>query len=105
MNTATLSRWMAPAALILTGKVDSFAGTFPGTVGPDLTFGGASDAYVAKVNVTGTGLDYCGYIGGTSNEYGFAIDVDGSGNALRCRPRASYQTSGFPVIRRTRPDV
>jgi len=64
----------------LTGKADSMD-TFPVTVGPDLTFGGASDAFVAKVSAAGDALVYCGYIGGTSNEYGQAIDVDGAGNA------------------------
>ena len=38
--------------------------TFPVTVGPDLTYNGNLDAFVAKVKADGTGLDYCGYIGG-----------------------------------------
>ncbi len=47
---------------------DSTETTFPVTVGPDLTFNGISDgwdAFVAKVNAAGTGLVYCGYIGGS----------------------------------------
>jgi len=34
------------------------------TVGPDLTFNGERDVFVAKVTTLGTALDYCGYIGG-----------------------------------------
>ena len=54
---------------------------FPVTVGPDLTPNGGEDAFVAKVNASGTGFDYCGYIGGISVEKGYAVAVDGSGNA------------------------
>ena len=40
-------------------------GAFPVSAGPDLTFnGGSVDAFVAKVNPSGTELEYCGYIGG-----------------------------------------
>ena len=49
----------------VTGFTDSTEASFPVTVGPDLTFnGGSFDAFVAKVNATGTGLAYAGYIGG-----------------------------------------
>ncbi len=41
--------------------------TFPVTVGPDLTYGGDYDAFVAKVNAAGTALVYCGYIGGSGD--------------------------------------
>jgi len=80
----------------VTGKVDSFADTFPVTVGPDLTFGGGSDAFVAKVSASGTGLVYCGYIGGSNNDYGEGIAVDGSGNAYVAGRTYSTQSS-FPV--------
>ena len=38
--------------------------SFPATVGPDLTFNGGYDAFVAKVRADGTALVYLGYIGG-----------------------------------------
>jgi hypothetical protein len=38
---------------------------FPTRVGPDTTHNGGPDVFVAKVNAAGTGLDYCGYVGGT----------------------------------------
>ncbi len=49
--------------------------------GPDLTYNGDRDAFVAKVNASGTALVYCGYIGGSGTDYGYGIAVDGSGNA------------------------
>ncbi len=57
--------------------------TFPGTtVGPDSTYnGGFNDAFVAKINFSGIGLDYAGYIGGSLQDWGFGIAVDASGNA------------------------
>jgi hypothetical protein len=45
------------------------------------TNGGGSDVFVTKLNETGTDLVYSTYIGGSSGEVGYAIAVDGSGNA------------------------
>jgi hypothetical protein len=71
-------------------------GTFPVTVGPDLTPNGVFDAFVAKVNPSGTGLDYCGYIGGANEDIGMGIAVDGSGNAYISGYTHSAESS-FPV--------
>ncbi|HVP90035.1 MAG TPA: SBBP repeat-containing protein [Terriglobales bacterium] len=66
----------------VTGYTDSFPTEhFPVTVGPSLTYGGARDAFVAKVNAAGTALVYCGYIGGTDADVGNGIAVDPSGEA------------------------
>ena len=48
------------------GDTASTEATFPVTGGPDLTHNGGIDAFVAKVNSTGTALTYCGYIGGSA---------------------------------------
>jgi hypothetical protein len=45
------------------------------------TFGGGLDAYVAKINPTGSALVYSSYLGGSSNDAGKAIAVDAAGNA------------------------
>ena len=47
----------------VTGSTASTEATFPVTIGPDLTHNGDYDAFVAKVNSSGTALVYCGYIG------------------------------------------
>ncbi len=65
----------------VTGHTNSTEATFPGTVGPDLTYDGGVDAFVAKVNAGGTALVYAGYIGGSGHDVGVGIAVDGSGNA------------------------
>jgi hypothetical protein len=45
------------------------------------TNGGGRDVFVTKLNATGTALVYSTYIGGSDWDYGYAIAVDGSGNA------------------------
>jgi hypothetical protein len=40
------------------------------------------DAFVTKLNSTGTALVYSTYLGGTGKDYGYGIAVDGSGDAF-----------------------
>jgi hypothetical protein len=55
---------------------------FPPTAGAfDTSFNGGQDVFVTKLNPAGTTVLYSTYIGGSSNEQGLAITVDGSGNA------------------------
>jgi hypothetical protein len=66
----------------VTGDTDSSQATFPVMAGPDLTYnGGSTDAFVAKVNPAGAALLYCGDIGGSGNDYGYGIALDGAGSA------------------------
>ncbi|MCX6581461.1 MAG: SBBP repeat-containing protein [Candidatus Aminicenantes bacterium] len=82
----------------VTGDTETFGSSFPVTVGPDLTYNnGSHDAFVAKVKADGTGLVYCGYIGGSMWDMGCGIAVDGSGCAYVTGYTASTQTT-FPVI-------
>jgi len=88
----------------LTGTTQSDESTFPVLVGPDLTFNGGGgffgtpiDAFVAKVKADGSGLSYCGYIGGAGDERGFGIAVDSAGNAYVTGQTNSDQTT-FPVV-------
>src|SRR5438445_4746600 len=76
------------------GQTQSSETTFPVAIGPDLTYNGGFDAFVAKVNVGGTALDYAGYIGGEANDLGFGVAVDASGNAYVTGSTAS---SAFPA--------
>jgi hypothetical protein len=45
------------------------------------TNGGGWDVFVTKLNATGTALVYSTYIGGSGDDVGYAIAVDGSGYA------------------------
>jgi hypothetical protein len=86
----------------VTGITSSTETTFPVTVGPDLTYNGgpmtsAWDGFVAKVASDGSGLVYCGYIGGAEQDYGTSIAVDAAGNAYVTGYTNSTQTS-FPVM-------
>jgi hypothetical protein len=86
------------ASAYVTGFTFSGQATFPVTVGPDLTGnGGANDAFVAKVNALGASLDYCGYIGGSDADHGYAIAVDVAGNAYVTGATWSTEAT-FPVL-------
>lgn len=86
----------------VTGYTFSDETTFPVLQGPDLTFNGSRDVFLAKVNPAGTALEYCGYIGGRSEENGLCVSVDSSGRAYVGGTTFSAETS-FPVMRG--PDV
>ena len=81
----------------VTGYTASMEGSFPVVTGPDLYFAGDFDAFVAKVNAEGTGLDYCGYIGGAARDSGYGIAVDHSGCAYVTGYTNSTETT-FPVV-------
>ena len=81
----------------LSGYTRSDQSSFPvGPVGPDLTFNGGKDAFVAKVNLAGTGFDYCGYIGGSDDEYAHGMAVDSTGHAYLTGSTKSSNAT-FPV--------
>jgi Beta-propeller repeat len=64
----------------VTGQTASL--NFPTTASTaQTTFGGGQDAFVTKLNETGSALIYSTYLGGLNVEAGQAIDVDADGNA------------------------
>jgi hypothetical protein len=78
------------------GETASDQSSFPVVTGPDLTYnGGPFDAFVAKLNSTGTALEYCGYVGGKDTDRGYGIALDAAGNAYICGATASTQAT-FP---------
>ena len=82
----------------IAGYTVSSPATFPVTVGPSLVLsGGWDDAFVCKVNATGTALTYCGYIGGTQQDIANGVAVDAAGNAYVVGDTASTEGQGFPV--------
>ena len=58
------------------------------------TFGGNYDAFVTKLNSTGSGLVYSTYIGGGGSEYGRGIAIDGSWNAY---VTGNTQSTDYPI--------
>jgi RTX calcium-binding nonapeptide repeat (4 copies)/Beta-propeller repeat len=79
------------------GETNSSATTFPVAAGPDLSENGSEDAFVAKVNPSGTGLVYAGFIGGTLGDIGFGVAADAAGNAY-VTGRTNSDESSFPVV-------
>ena len=61
------------------------------------------DAFVSKLNPTGTALVYSTFLGGTNSEWGRDIAVDTAGNAY---VTGKTMSSNFPTTaRRVRPDA
>ncbi len=78
----------------VTGKTNDGTTDFPTTSGAyDESHNGFYDVFVSKLNSTGSNITYSTFIGGSGTDVGYAIAVDGSGNA--------YVTgecdSGFPA--------
>ena len=89
------------AGIIVDGSGNAYtSGTtrsanFPATSGAyDENHNGADDAFVCKVNSSGSALIYSTFLGGSGYEEGHGISVDGSGNAYI----AGYTSSSdFPT--------
>jgi hypothetical protein len=72
----------------------TYSTDFPVTSGSiQTTFGGGSDAFVAKLNPGGTALAYSTYLGGSSYDLGYDIAVDSSGNAY---VSGATESANFP---------
>ena len=56
--------------------------------------GGGRDAFVAKLNPTGTGLVYSTYLGGSGSDSGNGIAIDASGTYVT----GSTTSNNFPVV-------
>src|SRR5438552_3467713 len=70
----------AAGSAYVTGQTTST--DFPTTIGAfQTTKGGSYNAFVTKLNPTGSALVYSTYLGGSGGERGFGIAVDAAGNA------------------------
>ncbi len=58
-------------------RVNQISGACNGSCGSGANY----DIFVAKINAAGTALIYSSYLGGSANDWGRGITVDGSGNA------------------------
>jgi len=81
------------------GLTESTETTFPIVFGPDISYNGITDGFIARVNVAGTHLDYCGYIGGEHFDYIYGIAVDNLGAVYVGGFTASdHLDDAFPVV-------
>jgi hypothetical protein len=77
----------------VTGVTNS--ANFPVTAGTvQTTYDGDQDAFVAKINPTGSALVYSTFLGGTSFDWGSGIALDTSGNAYIAGYTSSFD---FPI--------
>jgi RHS repeat-associated protein len=73
----------------------SLSSNFPVPGGFDTTFGGFSEAFVAKVTNSGQ-LAWASYLGGNNYDYGYGVAVDSSGNVFLT---GRTNSTNFPVPR------
>jgi hypothetical protein len=60
----------------------AYSADFPTVNALQPVFGGFRDAFVAKLNATGSALVYSTYLGGSNDDIGFGIAVDAAGDAF-----------------------
>jgi hypothetical protein len=80
----------------VTGQTSS--STFPGVGGSSIQpayGGGLADAFVTKINPTGTAIVYSTFLGGSGNDIAYGIAVDGGGNAY---VTGSTSSTTFPGV-------
>ena len=78
-----------------TGSLD-----FPIVSAEQPTYGGNGDAFVVKLNSTGSGIIYSTYLGGSGPDTGSAIAIDSSGNAYVA---GSTSSAAFPTVNAFQP--
>ncbi len=78
----------------VTGYTES--SNFPVANGFDPIFSGVRDAFLTKLNPTGSGLVYSTYLGGSASDAGNAVALDPQGNA---HVAGTTYSSDFPVVR------
>jgi hypothetical protein len=70
---------------------------YPTTPGAfDTSLNGANDAFVTKLNASGSALAYSTFLGGTNDDYGSDIAVDGKGRAY---VTGGTQSANYPMTR------
>jgi hypothetical protein len=68
---------------------------FPTTASFQPAAGGFGDAFITKLNATGTALVYSTYLSGSNSDFGFGIAVDAAGNAYAT---GETDSSDFPLM-------
>lgn len=73
---------------------------FPALSAPQPGLNGGNDAFVTKLNPAGSSIAYSSYLGGTLNDQGNGIAVDGAGNVYVIGTTSS---TNFPTARPLQP--
>ncbi len=84
----------------ITGQTENYHPVTPGAL--QSTFGGYFDAFVTKLNTSGSALVYSTYLGGNGGDQGNGIGVDSGGNAIAAGFTAS---TNFPVKNAFQPNM
>jgi len=87
----------ASANAYVTGYTRS--SNFPTLNAMQASFGGVGDVFVSKFNTNGQ-LAYSTYLGGSGNDYGFGIAVDGGGDVY---VTAHSSSTNFPTLNAIQP--
>ena len=74
----------------------TFSSDFPTTNPFQPTYAGDGDAFVTRLNSSGSALDYSTFLGGSSRDAGTGVAVDASGNA---HVTGIATTADFPWVR------
>jgi hypothetical protein len=80
---------------------DTTSTNFPASA-LQLASGGGQDAFVAKLNPSGSALVYSTYLGGNSDEHASSIAVDSTGNAYIT---GSTYSTNFPTVSAAQPTL
>lgn len=84
-------------AVAIAGSTSSNENTFPVRVGPDLTYNGRGDAFVAIVASGGRAILGCGYVGGRDLDDARAVAVNKNGDIYLTGFTRSLRPDRFPV--------
>ena len=80
---------------------DTSSPNLPVVVGPDTSYGGGTkDGFLARVRADGTGFEYLGFLGGSGQDGGYGVGVDGMGSAY---VTGSTTSMDFPAVGGTDP--
>jgi len=74
---------------------ETWSSDFPTQVALDGALGGFEDAFVAKLNPSGSALVYATYLGGSEDDDATSVAVDGAGNAYVV---GGTYSSDFPTV-------
>ncbi|MGH9837979.1 MAG: SBBP repeat-containing protein [Blastocatellia bacterium] len=67
--------------------------------------GAVWEGFVTKLNATGSALVYSTYLGSTSQDLGYGIAVDASGNAYITGETSSFNFAHFPTVNPLQPTI